>query len=74
MCHASGGQYLDGSNAEISGKAVPIGIDNRSFTKALKGQMDRGRFVSFVIDEPCETVKRKVELPYDDLPLSCFVH
>ena len=37
ICGASGGKYLeDGLHAEIRGKAVPVGIDNRSFVEALK--------------------------------------
>lgn len=60
-CGASFGKYEeDGLNATIYGEAIPIGIDNFSFRRALDSRPDKGwgsGFVAFVIPKACETVR-----------------
>lgn len=60
MCGKSGGRYVDDLNAEIYGKAVPLGIANGSFVRALENRPESGlgkRFDAFVIPHQCDTVK-----------------
>lgn len=60
-CGKSSGRYLDdGLHAVLGGDAIPLGIDNSSFVKAIKNRPQRGmgeRFVAFVIPEECGTVE-----------------
>jgi hypothetical protein len=59
-CGQSWGRYLDDVNAEIGGNAVLLGIDNSSFAHALKYRVKKFcgvRFIGFVIEEECPTVK-----------------
>jgi hypothetical protein len=58
-CGASGGRYVDDLNAEIWGRAIPLGFANGSFRVALLNQPQAGdgaRFVAFVIPRECDTV------------------
>jgi hypothetical protein len=59
-CSESWGHYLeDGVTATIGGAAIPIGIDNESFHRALRLRPRSGpgmRFSAFVIQRECGTV------------------
>ena len=59
-CGESSGEYHYNSlYASISGKAIPIGIANSSFLKALKNQPEEGKgecFEAFVIPKNCPTI------------------
>src|SRR5216684_593296 len=58
-CGASSGAYLDEVNAWIAGKAVPLGIANRSFGNALQHRPEEGwgcKFEAFVIPQKCQTI------------------
>ena len=60
-CQNSGGQYLDKNDVEIWGNVVPIGIDHRSFRKAIANQPLKGmgrEFLAFVIPMNCPSVTR----------------
>ena len=66
-CGKSGGHYVDDSQAEIRGLAVPIGIDNRSFDAALRRQRfadrdgdnpDGSIFTAWIIPADTETIKK----------------
>jgi hypothetical protein len=65
-CGKSHGMYRkDGLNAIIGGYAIPIGIDNHSWCKALETNRlwynsgDRGvTFEAFIIPKKCKTVER----------------
>ena len=49
----------DGLNAEIGGRAIPLGFDNGSFVRALSDRPKEGlgrRFEAFVIAEQCPTI------------------
>lgn len=53
-CGASGGRYLDEIRAEISGKAVAVGILNQSFVAALRGSENKTlgeNFTAFIFGE-----------------------
>ena len=60
-CGQSRGRYMpDGLHAEISGKAVPLGFVNISFSNALQNRPASGhgeRFTAFVIPKECENVR-----------------
>ena len=64
-CRKSFGKYLDDISAEINKNAVPIGIENKSFRRALENRSifdipkGRGgvRFISFIIPGICDSVK-----------------
>lgn len=59
-CGQSWGRYVDDLNAEIGGKAIPLGFANSTFAHALKYRCktDVGsRFVAFVIEEECPTIR-----------------
>ena len=60
-CGDAWGYYEpDGFNATIGGGAIPLGILNDSFVRALKNRRPSGmgeRFDAFVIPKRCETVK-----------------
>lgn len=62
-CGQSGGKYLpDGIDAIITGKAIPLGIANSSFVKALENRPDEGRgerFEAFVMPHQCATITSK---------------
>jgi hypothetical protein len=60
ICKESHGRYTDYSNAQIGGKGIPIGIDNRSFVNAVRGRKQEGKgtsFDAFVVPVNCKTVK-----------------
>jgi len=53
--------YEDGLHANIIGDAVPLGITNESFFKALTHRPQAGmgaEFTAFVIPVKCDTVKK----------------
>jgi len=60
-CKESSGRYLvDSVDAEIYGKAVPLGFINNSLAEALRNRPDDGMgklFTAFVIPHECRTVK-----------------
>ena len=59
-CGKSAGNYIDDLNAEIFGKAIPIGVANESFIQALRNQPESGQgktFTAFVIPKKCPTIK-----------------
>ncbi len=67
-CGRSGGRYLDDLHAEVSGAAVPIGIDNLSFDAALRRQWlaDRDReqiegsiFSAWIMPAAANTIKKR---------------
>lgn len=62
-CGKTKGRYLDLLAAEYVGDfAVPLGVDNFSFVRAVRRQPEKGRgeqFEAFVIPERCPTFKRK---------------
>lgn len=63
-CGSSWGKYTDDLNAEIGGQAVPLGLTNDSFIKALVSRPDGGLgslFTAFVIPKKCPTVTEKGE-------------
>lgn len=62
-CKKSYGYYeKDGLHAVIGGEAIPWGISNPSFVRALQRQPEEGegaRFDAFVIPRNCPTIKRE---------------
>lgn len=61
-CRRFMGRYTDDLNAEIAGKAIPLGIDNGSFADAIAERPDNGMgrpFTAFVIPRRCPTVKER---------------
>lgn len=59
-CGESHGRYVDSIDAEISGKAIPIGFANHSFFMALQDRPEEGAgstFTAFVIPKSCPSVK-----------------
>lgn len=65
-CGKSWGRYTDERNAEIGGPCIPVGIAWASFAAALAGyrkSSDRSiRFDTFLIENPCRTVKHVDEV------------
>jgi hypothetical protein len=63
ICGESRGWYVDGLFAEYAGEdAVPVGIANNSFVKAVSHQPEMGQgevFQAFVIPKMCPTMVRK---------------
>lgn len=63
LCGESWGHYSeDGLNASYGGKAVPVGIANSSFVKAINDQPKNGMgktFEAFVIPAECDTFKKE---------------
>ncbi len=66
ICKKSWGRYRDNSHAIIGGKAIPIGLDNISFNRALKirnHSIEMGMsgipFDSFIIPHFSHTVKEE---------------
>ncbi len=60
-CGRSYGRYVDDLNAVYGGEAVPLGISNPSFAKALHRQPAEGlgcRFEAFVIPSTCDTMRK----------------
>jgi len=58
-CLESFGAYINQLDAQYFGSAIPLGIDNQSFVKALRLRPDTGlgmRFEAFVIPHECPTV------------------
>jgi len=59
-CGESAGHYLeDGINANIYGRAIPIGFQNKSFVDALHYRPEDGwgeKFKAFVIPRECDTI------------------
>ena len=62
-CMSSWGQYDDnGIDATIGGEAIPIGIDNYTFSEAIRNRPMAGlgsTFEAFVIPEICNTVREE---------------
>ena len=64
LCGATRGQYVDSHSAIYSGKlAVPLGIANASFLRAMYNRLDKDtgkgeRFEAFVIPKQCESFRR----------------
>ena len=61
-CGESAGRYKDDLQAEVSGKAVPLGFHNQDFAEAIRNQPEEGageRFIAFVIPKHCPTIKRR---------------
>ena len=62
-CGKSRGSYRpDGIHADLSGRAIPIGIDSRSFAAALHQRPEYGdgeMFEAFVIPRLCSTVHER---------------
>jgi len=59
VCGRSGGRYINSLGAELTGKAIPVGFANSSFSDALNNQPENGQgelFVAFVIPKNCLTV------------------
>jgi hypothetical protein len=63
LCGKSWGMYLEnGLDADIGGRAIPLGFANSSFVAALKARPatgDGSRFEAFVIPEKCDTVHKR---------------
>ena len=62
QCGQSSGRYKDDVNAIISGRSIPLGIDNTSFLKARLARPyhdigDGALFTAFVIPHNCDTVE-----------------
>ncbi len=61
-CGKSSGQYLpDGVQVVLRGDAIPIGILNSSFVRAVKSRPADGlgsQFEAFVIPHQCPTVRQ----------------
>lgn len=57
-CGRSGGAYVGDLEAEVFGDAVPVGISNESFLKAVRtrGDQESTEFTAFVIPRACHTV------------------
>lgn len=58
-CGRSGGRYVDELNAEIWGRAIPLGFANSTVVTALERRPDAGQgstFTAFVIPYVCSTV------------------
>lgn len=67
MCGLSWGRYLkDKKHAVIGGFAIPVGIDNKSFVKAIKKRHELlyfsipHPFEAFLIPKICTTVKNEI--------------
>jgi len=62
-CEKSWGVCLDKLNVEIGGKAVPLGINNSDFLRALNMRSeDNGwgeTFEAFIIPKKCKTVQEE---------------
>lgn len=62
-CKNSYGYYeKDGLNAVIGGEAIPWGISNPSFVRALQRRPEEGMgatFDAFVIPRKCPTIKQE---------------
>lgn len=61
-CGKSWGKYTDNLNAEIAGKAIPIGFTNNSFVSAIHNQPEKGmgeNFVAFIIPKKCNSIVKK---------------
>lgn len=59
ICGRSGGRYTNHLNAEIWGRAIPVGISNDKFQVALRHRPPTGYgqpFEAFVIPVTCPTV------------------
>ena len=60
-CRESWGRYMpDGLNAEIGGKAIPLGFVNESLAEAVRKRPESGkgeRFTAFVIPRTAPRVK-----------------
>lgn len=65
-CGRSWGHYTDDLNAEYGGAAVPLGVSNSEFQRALLAQAEWGNrgdghghcFVAFIIPDNCDTCKQ----------------
>ena len=65
-CKQSCGYYLEnGLDAYYAGNAIPLGINNTSFLKAVRNQPKNGlgkTFQAFVIPKDCSSFQRKDEI------------
>ena len=57
------GAFLNGSQAEFGGEAIPLGFDNVGFERALmRSRKTKGKqsepFIAFVIEADCPTFKK----------------
>lgn len=72
FCGLSGGFYHeDGLNATVTGQAIPIGIANSTFVKALANRPEEGmgeEFKAFVIPKKCPTVTENPDFRLDIEP------
>jgi hypothetical protein len=69
FCKKSWGEYTDDLNATISGKAIPLGFENRSFVAALKKRPEYGQgkeFMAFVIPRHCPTITEELSKPLEE--------
>jgi len=60
-CGDSSGRYVDHINAEVRGKAIPIGFANSSLLTAIRNRPEDGsgsEFVAFIIPRKCSTIKQ----------------
>lgn len=60
-CGATGGKYLNNTNAEYYGSGIPLGFDNFSLIAAIENRPDHGKgkvFEAFVIPVECGTMKK----------------
>jgi hypothetical protein len=59
QCGESHGYYLDDINAQIGGKAIPLGFMNYSLAQAIKRRPETGQgqeFTAFVIPRNVSTI------------------
>lgn len=62
QCGSSWGQYTDGLNATIGGKAIPLGFANSTLVTALRNRPESGdgsRFTAFVIPKCVPTIREE---------------
>jgi hypothetical protein len=58
-CKKSSGRYVNQIDAIIYGEAIPLGISNESFSKALRNRPQNGlgiEFKAFVIPVECKSI------------------
>lgn len=65
----SSGKYTDSLYADVYGDGVPLGIDNKAFTRALVQRPERGmgsEFTAFVIPKEVHTIRYKKDEKEED--------
>jgi len=68
-CGQCWGMYTDDLNAIYGGEAIPLGVANSSFVKAIEQQPTRGLgrvFQAFVIPKICPTYIQQTTTPVQD--------